>query len=120
MLIVQGGHYAKVKCLQASIACVSHLSVEPSAGVFLLLLSLIGICRARHLVDGIQGHSELAHPTGTIPTPRHNVHLALSTVILGNTLTAAKAFSALLFSILRFPLFQLPSILQQCRCEALQ
>lgn len=35
-------------------------------------------------------------------------------VLLGNDLTAAKAFTALsLFSVLRFPLFQLPMIIQQ-------
>jgi hypothetical protein len=49
----------------------------------------------------------------TIPTL---VTIATFTVyvLLGNDLTAAKAFTALsLFAVLRFPLFQLPMVIQQ-------
>eukprot|EP00892_Ulva_mutabilis_P008206 jgi/Ulvmu1/5758/UM025_0012.1 len=49
----------------------------------------------------------------TIPTLVTIATFALY-VLLGNDLTAAKAFTALsLFSVLRFPLFQLPMIIQQ-------
>jgi ATP-binding cassette, subfamily C (CFTR/MRP), member 1 len=76
----------------------------------------IGAIRSQELVVLWRSFKLAAGNTLLLQTIPTLVTIATFTlyVLLGNELTAATAFTALaLFSVLRFPLFQLPMVIQQ-------